>query len=241
MFRYRVGLLAFGTAAAVVVAACSGQSALQAPAGTAPAGMSPSQQSIVRNAVPNATPTPILLVPGEVIGTPYWPDGDTSQGGQGQQIDKILNCLKTMPTQYHIHIHLSIFDSSGTQLQVPWGIGIVPPWGYNPPKNNFILTGTCFYNLHVHDKSGVIHDEAIQNNNYTLGNFFDVWGMPLSTTQVATLTGTTVWVKIITPVKEYPWSNTIDPRTLVFSEHEQISLAIDNQVNPVPHYRFNYK
>jgi hypothetical protein len=237
MFTYRFGLLAVGLGAAAIVAACS-QAGVQAPA-AAPGAQSPPHQSIIRNPVPNATPTPVLLIPGEVIGTPYWPDGDTQQGGQGQQIDKILNCLKTMPNQFHIHIHLSIYDQNGLQLQVPWGIGIVPPWGYNS-QGNFILTGQCFYNLHVHDKSGVIHDEAIKDNGYTLGNFFDVWGMPLSTTQVATLTGT-VWVKIITPVKEYPWSNTIDPRTILLTEHEQINLAMVNQAKNFIRYKFNYK
>jgi hypothetical protein len=93
--------------------------------------------------------------------------------------------------------------------------------------------------LHTHDRSGIIHDEAAKNLNLTLGNFFDIWGMPLSTSNVAGYAGT-VWVKIITPQGEKPWSDTIDPRTLVLTEHEQITLSVGQKVQPVPEYKFTF-
>lgn len=187
---------------------------------------------------PNAAPTPIQLVPGMSIGVNTFADGDSSSGGQGQKIDHLLECHSFLNESFHIHVHLSIFDPSGTQIMVPWAVGIVAPWTFNQ-QGNEVTGGTCFYSLHTHDRSGVIHDESKTDLGLKLGNFFDVWGMPLSTTDVAGYTGT-VWVRIITPTTNTPWTTSIDPRTIVLSEHEQISLAVVNPVMPVPKYHFTY-
>ncbi|HYK53276.1 MAG TPA: hypothetical protein VEV38_07080 [Candidatus Eremiobacteraceae bacterium] len=178
--------------------------------------------------------TRILLTPGDMIGVNTFPDGDTSSGGQGQKIDNLLECHGFINATFHIHTHLSIFDPTGTQIMVPWGVGIVPPWTFDR-DNDEITAGTCFYNLHTHDRSGVIHDEAKTDLNLTLGNFFDVWGMPLSTTNVAGYTGT-VWVKIVVPGNNGPWSDTVDPRTILLSDDEQITLAVGSKVKNPPIY-----
>jgi hypothetical protein len=193
----------------------------------------PVAQSVVRSVAQIRIP----LAPGDSIGLNTFPDGDTSTGGQGQKIDNLLECHQHMSELYHIHAHLSIFDPTGTQIMVPWGVGIVQPYTFNR-QNNQIIGGTCFYNLHVHDRSGVIHDEAKTNLNLTLGDFFDVWGMPLSNTNVAGYTGT-VWVKIITPQQSFPWSSTVDPRTLVLTDKEQITLSVGQKISPVPIYKMS--
>jgi len=64
-------------------------------------------------------------------------------------------------------------SASGTQIMIPWGVGIVQPYTFDN-DNDEIRTGTCFYNLHTHDRSGIIHNEAAKNLNLTLGNFFDI-------------------------------------------------------------------
>jgi hypothetical protein len=46
--------------------------------------------------------------------------------------------------------------------------------------------------MHMHDHTGIIHIEAPDVKNYTLGQFFDIWGQPLTTTNVAGLTGDVV-------------------------------------------------
>lgn len=178
--------------------------------------------------------TRIPLAPGDMIGVNTFPDGDTSSGGQGQKIDNLLECHAFINSTFHIHTHLSIFDTTGTQIMVPWGIGLLPPWTFDRDSDE-ISTAMCGYNLHTHDRSGVIHDEAKTNLNLTLGNFFDVWGMPLSTTNVAGFTGT-VWVKIVVPGNNMSWSDTIDPRTILLSDDEQITLAVGNKVKDPPIY-----
>jgi len=181
--------------------------------------------------------TRIPLAPGDSIGVNTFPDGDSSTGGQGQKIDNLLECHQHMSELFHIHVHLSIFDPAGTQIMIPWGVGIVQPYTFNR-KNNQIIGGTCFYNLHTHDRSGVIHDEAKTDLNLTLGNVFDVWGMPLSNGDVAGYTGT-VWVKIITPQQSFPWSDTIDPRTILLTDKMQITLSVGQKIKPFPVYNLS--
>ena len=180
----------------------------------------------------------IRLVPGMSIGVNTFPDGDSSSGGQGQKLGQHLACHQDMPPYFHVHIHLSIFDPTGTQIMVPWAVGIVQPWTYNHSGNQ-VIGGSCFYFLHTHDRSGVIHYEAPRDLGFTLGDFFDVWGEPLTTTDVAGYAGT-VWVRIISPTENILWTTTIDPRTIPLTEHEQISLAVGSPVNPVPKYQFTY-
>jgi hypothetical protein len=221
-----------GALVALFVAGCEGRYTIAgAPAPSGPASTNSAVQV-------NAEPPDIILKAGDAIGVNTFPDGDTQSGGQGQKIDFKLGCHARMSEIFHIHAHLSIFDPSGTQIMVPWGVGIVQPYTFDK-DNDEILTGTCFYNLHTHDRSGIIHDEASKDLNLTLGNFFDIWGMPLSMTNVAGYSGT-VWVKIITPQGEKPWSNTIDPRTLLLTEHEQITLSVGQPVKPVPEYKFTF-
>ena len=178
--------------------------------------------------------TRIPLQPGDEIGVNTFPDGDTSTGGQGQKIDNLLECHAFINATFHAHTHLSIFDPSGTQIMVPWGIGLVQPWTFDR-DNDEIRTAKCGYNLHTHDRSGVIHDEAKTDLHLTLGQVFDVWGMPLSTTNVAGYSGT-VWVKIVKPGQNLPWSNTTDPRTILLSDKEQITLAVGAKVKNPPIY-----
>ena len=71
----------------------------------------------------------------------------------------------------HIHQHLVIFDH-GHQVAIPGNIG--QPAGKR-----------CIYWVHTHTPDGIIHIEAPLNRSFTLGDFFAVWGEPLSRTQAA--------------------------------------------------------
>jgi hypothetical protein len=80
-----------------------------------------------------------------------------------------IQCSSFEQLVYHIHSHLDIFIN-GKPFTIPAQIGIIP--------------GKCFYWLHTHDESGVIHIESPVNRNYTLGQFFDIWNQKLNNTQV---------------------------------------------------------
>ena len=65
---------------------------------------------------------------------------------------------------YHIHSHLDVVVE-GEPVSVPPNIGIDPAVGIAV--------------LHTHDERGVIHIEAPAPQDYTLGQFFDTWGVRL--------------------------------------------------------------
>jgi hypothetical protein len=74
-----------------------------------------------------------------------------------------LPVLSAEATTVHIHLHLDVFVR-GKHVVAPADIGINTAGGYLSP-------------LHTHDDSGLIHVESPTNRMYTLGQFFDVWGV----------------------------------------------------------------
>jgi len=56
------------------------------------------------------------------VGSAFWPDGDTSTGGQGQTVDGVP-CAAPNET-FHIHSHLAIFVN-GDEKAIPANISIV--------------------------------------------------------------------------------------------------------------------
>jgi hypothetical protein len=173
-------MAAAGVAVAFVVAGCN---ASQTSIGSIPhPPAQPARPATVRAL--DATPTPIPLVIGGVVGTPNWPEGDTATGGQGQQIAG-LNCLKALSPPYHHHAHLSLFVD-GQQYAFPLGVGMFQP---GKGKSGYIYHQTCLYFLHTHDQTGILHMESKTGQAFTLGTLFKLWGEPLSSSQVAQYTG----------------------------------------------------
>jgi len=82
-----------------------------------------------------------------------------------------ISCDAQEGQRVHIHQHLVIFDR-GKTVPVPPNIG-------QPAMR------PCIYWLHTHTPDGVIHIEAPQDRSFVLGDFFKIWGQPLSTTQAA--------------------------------------------------------
>lgn len=73
-----------------------------------------------------------------------------------------------MATTYHIHPELAIFVN-GTQVAIPHNLGV----------NARGMTA-----IHTHDEEGVIHVEAPIKADFTLGDFFAVWGKDFSRTKL---------------------------------------------------------
>lgn len=169
---------------------------------------------------------PITLTQGTTVGQTYFHDGDTSKGGHGQIIDGI-EPLSQEQSVYHIHAHLSIFVN-GKQIAVPKGIGIIPPWQV---EQNFVGSGQGFYLLHTHDATGIIHIEAPKQTEPTLGQFFDIWGEPLSSTNVANFKG---GVTVLIDGKQLKG----DPRNITLTDHEQITLEVGQPVVTPRAYAF---
>jgi hypothetical protein len=224
--------LAWAAPVALVIglAACSGQSA-SSPSVTG-AGQPITDHEVGTGAIAptaqlNADPPPIQLVIGTTVGTPTFPEGDTATGGQGQLVDGKFQCLKFVGGPGHHHAHLSLFVN-GQQLAIPRGIGM-----FQPDHNNFIYHQTCLYILHTHDDTGIIHMEPrIGNGYFKLGNVFDLWGEPLTTSNVAGYTGQQT---IIVDGQTYNG----DPRLIVLAPYMQITIEVGTPLGgPPPTYLF---
>ncbi|HEX8732243.1 MAG TPA: hypothetical protein VF725_09330 [Ktedonobacterales bacterium] len=94
------------------------------------------------------------------------------QPATGQTVDG-LQCLSQQGGALHHHQYLDIYIN-GTRMAVPAGVGLVS-------------AQNCLYPLHVHDgEPNIIHNESGQANaSYTLGQFFDIWGVALSKSQIS--------------------------------------------------------
>ena len=122
---------------------------------------------------------------------------------------------------YHIHVHLTIW-LNGSQVPVPAQVGIASDT-------------SCFYWLHTHDTTGVVHIEAPATASLNLQQFLDIWRKGFSTLgyqdQLASSTGWTVWVggKQITG----------DFSKVVFQPHMVITIAY-NSPNVKPDTVYNF-
>jgi hypothetical protein len=96
-----------------------------------------------------------------------------------------IKCESMEGQRIHTHQHISIFDH-GRPVLVPRYIG-------------FPSTFNCIYWMHTHTADGIIHIESSQVRDFSLGDFFAIWGAPLTRNDVAgavTRTGehVAVWV-----------------------------------------------
>ena len=114
-----------------------------------------------------ASPAPSLAprsLPGLQTGPEPW---GTSAPDLRARLEAIgLTVMTGQGAVLHIHAHLDVFVN-GKPVTVPANIGINPAGGY--------LSA-----LHTHDDSGIVHVESPTERTYTLGQFFDVWGVRFS-------------------------------------------------------------
>jgi len=151
-------------------------------------------------------------------------------------------CDRLEQTQVHYHVALQIVHE-GVLTPIPGGIGI--QGGESSP--------TCYYWLHVHSANkDVIHIESPANDTFNLGQFFAVWNTwsrstggpsePLDSTHVSTFTLTPdekLYVYIDANDGKGPQLFTGDPKTILLSKHEVISLEITSGT-PTPPPAFDW-
>lgn len=70
-----------------------------------------------------------------------------------------VECNRAEQLNYHVHAHLDVFVE-GNERQVPDNVGRL---------------NSCLYWLHTHTTDGLIHIEAPQTRQFTLGQFLDIW------------------------------------------------------------------
>jgi hypothetical protein len=108
------------------------------------------------------------------------------------------------------------------------GIGIPNPQTQDTTSGPFVASGSCFYWLHTHQTDGIIHIESPSQQTYTLGDFFDLWGQKLSSTQVGNDKGA-----VIAYVNGQRYTG--DPRGIPLTAHAVIQLNVGTDVPPKPY------
>lgn len=135
-------------------------------------------------------------------------DGIACQGAEGEKM--------------HIHQHLGIF-ADGTSIAVPADVG-------RPPD------GTCLYWLHTHTPDGIVHIESPVFRTFTLGEFFDVWGQPLSKTRAASARAARGrMLRVLVDGKPFAG----DPRSIELTQHADIVLEAGRPVSVKPFAAWN--
>jgi hypothetical protein len=127
----------------------------------------------------------ITISPGAVDGRDnmFHPkDGDTVAGGHGNPIRRIQCATMEYLNDYHVHAFLGVLIR-GKEVAIPDSIGLVNP---GTETNGYISSAQCFYYIHTHDASGLIHieDPKVLSPSavaYVLGDFLDVWGLKTAT------------------------------------------------------------
>jgi hypothetical protein len=135
----------------------------------------------------------------------------------GESVDGI-SCAPLEQLAFHIHAHLTVFVD-GAARRIPRGVGISEPRSIGTPQGPFVVSGACFAWLHTHAADGIVHMESPIQRSFTLGNFFDVWGEPLSADRVATATG-----HVTAFVDGRPYLG--NPRTIPLFAHAQVQLDV---------------
>jgi hypothetical protein len=131
-----------------------------------------------------------------------------------------VNDLTVEGQVLHIHQHLDIFVN-GKRMPIPANIGI--------------YDGEFLTELHTHDPSGIMHLESPVAENFTLGQFFGVWGVRLNADCVGG------YCRQVTPWTVYvngqPYSG--DPATLDLKSHQEIAFVIGTPPKQIPRsYKF---
>ena len=153
----------------------------------------------------------IRSLPGARESRPPWP----ANNGSSLQLrlrEIGLEPLREEGQVVHIHQHLDIWVD-GEKVTVPESIGIDAGGGF-------------ISDLHTHDTTGIMHVESPTQQSFSLGQFFAVWGLPLSADCIGSLCEQgakqlRVWVN----------GNevTADPTRIVLAEHQQIAVAYGTQ------------
>ncbi len=116
-------------------------------------------------------------------GLPAYP---LSQIGYAGLVPVIGNLVR------HDHVHLDVLVN-GRPVTIPAGVGQAEPVDHGACPPSTIPVGDCTSGhvfaaavanspIHTHSTSGIVHIEPDRRGTYTLGQFFDEWGVRLTPT-----------------------------------------------------------
>ncbi|HET7182304.1 MAG TPA: hypothetical protein VFI15_08755 [Candidatus Limnocylindrales bacterium] len=141
--------------------------------------------------------------------------------------------------QNHVHAHLDVF-LDGVPVVVPAGIGINiddPGVKSGPDGRGGMSYGgiagcaqPCISPLHTHDSTGVLHTESASADLNNLGQFFDEWGVRLSSTCVGEYCSPAKSIAIYIDGAAY----TGNPREIQLADQREIAIVIGTPPAVIP-------
>lgn len=158
---------------------------------------------------------------------PWGPPASTlSQIGRAGLVPVIGRVIR------HDHVHLDVIVN-GRNVTVPGVVGLVEPLDVGPCRQGLAASGDCatghgFFAqvanspLHTHSPSGIIHIESDRPGTFTLGQFFDEWGVRLDSRCVGGYcTGKGKELRVFVEGKRVPG----DPRRIVLGNGREIAVV----------------
>lgn len=215
------------TSLTVVLALTPALAGCGSSSGSAPAGTAHKSHAMGAATPTSATGTATTaLKPGGPEGVPLEPGpqlAPASTTAPGTTVDGI-HCAPIEQLAYHIHAHLQVYVG-GLPRSLPPAIGMLDPVYEQTAYGRFYGARKCYYWLHTHASDGVIHIESPTKRIYTLGDFFNEWRQPLSSTRVASAAG-----RVTATVNGKPWRRS--PRAIPLLPHATIQLAVGQPIPP---------
>ncbi len=100
----------------------------------------------------------------------------------------LIPILATLVRHDHTHVDLIV---NGRHVTIPAGVGMAEPKDTGPCPKSSSRVGDCTTGhvyvaqvanspIHTHSTSGIIHIESDRKGGFTLGQFFDEWGVRLT-------------------------------------------------------------
>ncbi len=136
-----------------------------------------------------------------------------------------LRCVSAVPPRFGAHLELFAMRRV---VIVPAGVGVAPPLRRS---GAYVLGGRCSYPVRTREPTGVI--EVARGANATLGQFFAVWGRPLSPARLAGFAST---APILAFVNGRRWHG--DPRAIPLRRHSEIVLELGGYIPPHTSFLF---
>lgn len=137
-----------------------------------------------------------------------------------------VQCQSLRQLAYQSHTHLQMYVR-GHPRALPGGIGMVKPSLSQTAGGPEFTAPACYYWLQTITQDGVIATQSPLRRTFTLGQFFSIWGQPLSRETLGPARG-----HVTAIVDGRRWHGS--PRSIPLREHESIELAAGR---PVPAFK----
>jgi hypothetical protein len=127
----------------------------------------------------------------------------------------------------HDHVHLDVIVD-GRRVVVPAGVGLAAPVDTGHGVFGLVANSP----LHTHAADGMIHIEADRPGSYTLGQFFDEWGVRLDRSCLgAYCSGNGGELRVYVDGRR----RVGDPRRIVLTNHQEIAVVFGRGPVPSPY------